>query len=121
MCAICAELPQPWAEVARSVTVKECTDQLNSPEHLASTPQLSSAGVGSCVARETSRCAVRNPAHTSPKHAWAEYVTEPLSRRAMGTLNDTAGVRVDFDFWRDLAGGDDDAARDSILWARKYL
>ena len=28
--------------------------------------------------------------------------------------NDTAGVRADFDFWRDLAGGDDDCARDLL-------
>jgi len=28
--------------------------------------------------------------------------------------NDTSGVRVDFDFWRDLAGGDDDCARDLL-------
>lgn len=32
----------------------------------------------------------------------------------MDTLNDTAGVRVDFDFWRDLAGGDDDGARELL-------
>ena len=28
--------------------------------------------------------------------------------------NDTSGVRADFDFWRDLAGGDDDCARDLL-------
>lgn len=28
--------------------------------------------------------------------------------------NDTAGVRVDFDFWRELAGGDDDCARELL-------
>jgi HPt (histidine-containing phosphotransfer) domain-containing protein len=28
--------------------------------------------------------------------------------------NDTTGVRADFDFWRDLAGGDDDCARELL-------
>ena len=34
----------------------------------------------------------------------------------MDTLsnNDTAGVRVDFDFWRELAGGDDECARELL-------
>ena len=28
--------------------------------------------------------------------------------------NEIAGVRVDFDFWRDLSGGDDDSARELL-------